>query len=602
MTLWRACLVAAVALYVAVFVQSWGRPDSVGISNRLADAIVHGQLHLRQRPDPRLLALKDPYDPHQNAAVVGKAFDLALYHGRLYPYWGPVPALLTFVPAHLVGLGNVSEPIVNLLWALAFVGLAALVIREIAGRWAPRAPPWAPPLAFLAVVVCSGMLTEVERPGVYTLAVAAGATLLTAALFALLRAVRPEGRADRRLLAAGSLALGLAVGARWSLAPAALALAVLLVVLARREREGRASLALAILGPVAVCVVLLGLYNLVRFDSPLQTGNTLTLVGWRDVHADGITASPGWRAVLYYLLRPADLVALFPYTWLNSRPISGYDFQDPMVGLLWTAPIILLGPVAVVVLRTRARALALLTAALVAVGVVLFLPNAAYLFASRRYAADFAVPLAFAGAAGALGLLARPRRRRVRRRLLVVTAAVTGVLVLFNLMLSANVLIDMRPATNGSIDSALSGLPTAYATGTHQALMRTVDGAPARSHGVFESIVEHRPYVLSLYAPHGTRAVVLRIRLQEMPGVDAGAYQAVARTDSGGAPAVAVPPVVPGAATPLTAPVTEFTLPVEPGRNEVRLEIRRTRPVPAAARRVAVADVSARPGRGPAAA
>lgn len=596
---WVICVASATALYVAVFAQSWGTdPPARGqISNRMADGFVHGQLSLRERPPRSLLALRDPYDPAQNGSITPRPYDLVLYHDRFYSYWGPVPVLLTFLPAHAVGWRGISESIVDLVWALVFLLFAALFVRQVAARWTPDAPAWAPPLAFLLVAVCSGVLSELDQPGIYTLAVTAGAALVTAAFFALFRAVPREGPADRRLLAAGSLGIGLAIGSRWSLAPAAVILPILLVLLARRERTGRLSLLLATLGPVAVCVGLLGLYNLVRFGSPLETGVTLTLAGWRNVHADGVTGPIGGRALAYYLLRPADLVALFPYAWLNARPLAGYDYQDPMVGLLWTAPIILLGPLAAIVLRKKAIGLALLTAGLVALGTVSFLPHLSYLFAARRYVPDFNVPLVLAGAVGGLGLLNGRHRRRVRRRILAACLVVTGALVLFNALLSANVLLERYPRTHDSIDRAFSGLPTAWATATNQVLMRTIDGGPVRSRVLLTSLQEGTPGVLSFYAPRSVREVELSARLRELPGVLPGAYVVRARTSSGVSPPATVPAVEPGSPPgPLAAAPTRLVVPVRSGRNVARLELTRMRDVPPAARSVTIADVKAKPG------
>ena len=58
----------------------------------LADAFLHRQTSLRVMPDPRLLALPDPYDPLTNAPF--RLHDALLFNGRYYLYWGPVPSLI----------------------------------------------------------------------------------------------------------------------------------------------------------------------------------------------------------------------------------------------------------------------------------------------------------------------------------------------------------------------------------------------------------------------------------------------------------------------------------------------------------------------------
>src|SRR5688572_9015456 len=53
---------------------------------QLTDALLRGQLHLIEAPDPRLLALPDPYDPVANKPF--RYHDAALYDGKYYLYWG----------------------------------------------------------------------------------------------------------------------------------------------------------------------------------------------------------------------------------------------------------------------------------------------------------------------------------------------------------------------------------------------------------------------------------------------------------------------------------------------------------------------------------
>ena len=65
--------------------------------NLLADAFRAGQTSLLVTPSPELLALPNPYDPAQNAAL--RLHDATLYRGRYYLYFGPTPALVLFLPS-----------------------------------------------------------------------------------------------------------------------------------------------------------------------------------------------------------------------------------------------------------------------------------------------------------------------------------------------------------------------------------------------------------------------------------------------------------------------------------------------------------------------
>ena len=86
--------------------------------NQLGDGLLNGHLHLLTKPSPQLLHLANPYDPASNAPY---AFhDASLYHGKYYLYWGPVPAVLLYLPFRLLSLGEMPDSLAAALFA--FVG------------------------------------------------------------------------------------------------------------------------------------------------------------------------------------------------------------------------------------------------------------------------------------------------------------------------------------------------------------------------------------------------------------------------------------------------------------------------------------------------
>ncbi len=60
---------------------------------QLADAFNHKHLYLETKPSEAILATPDPYNPIDRPWQEG-VWDMSLYAGRFYLYWGPVPALL----------------------------------------------------------------------------------------------------------------------------------------------------------------------------------------------------------------------------------------------------------------------------------------------------------------------------------------------------------------------------------------------------------------------------------------------------------------------------------------------------------------------------
>ena len=74
-------------------------PGPTGYNGEYAQALLKGQLHLREAP-PQMAQLADPYDPAQYSPFY--TFDLSYYQGRIYSYFGVVPPLLLFLPWRLL--------------------------------------------------------------------------------------------------------------------------------------------------------------------------------------------------------------------------------------------------------------------------------------------------------------------------------------------------------------------------------------------------------------------------------------------------------------------------------------------------------------------
>src|SRR3954471_417762 len=104
-------IVAIVDLWI-VSAGRWTRwPEYSALNDTLADAFRHGQTSLLKQPPPELVALANPYDARANrAARESGAHDLALFRGRYYLYWGPVPALLlAAVKSIFPGIGTIGD-------------------------------------------------------------------------------------------------------------------------------------------------------------------------------------------------------------------------------------------------------------------------------------------------------------------------------------------------------------------------------------------------------------------------------------------------------------------------------------------------------------
>ena len=409
-----------------------------GYYNLLADAFLAGQLSLRVQPTPELLALPDPYDPVQNQPY--RLHDAALFEGKYYLYYGPAPALVVFAPFR--ALTGLDLPQSLGAAAACWTGLVCsfLLLRFFVRLGLSETPSWLLAAAVPALAFGNIVPFLLRRPSHYEVAIAFGYALVFASLYCF--ATGSLGaRVSLRRLALASVLLGLAVGSRFPMLAAALAPFILYAYL-RRRSDGRAArrrlaLALAMLGPLAVCLFLLGLYNYERFGSWTDFGLRHTLQGivsarqYTFVSMERIPTS-----FFYYVLVPPRFAAEFPFVTLEPQaylaPPPGYVLERvagilPMVPLL---SVLLVLPVMLRRLWLGQRALPVAIGASIAIGCALL---GLYCLSggTMRYEVDFATFLLLPALLLWFAVL-RTAGRRARRVLATAFVLLLAATVSFN--------------------------------------------------------------------------------------------------------------------------------------------------------------------------
>jgi hypothetical protein len=325
--------------------------------NLLADAFLHGQLHLRQAPESGL--------------------DLVFLGDKAYLYWPPFPALLIapLVALFGVGVGDVLYTVVlgaltiailaKLLAALDETGLAPLSVERRA-------------LLVVSLAFGSVLLILAPRGTVWFTAQIVGWGCVTLATLAAL--VRP-GKLGYFLT---GLALACATTTRVSLLFNGVWLALYLLWRDRKQPLGRRAAAAACgLAPLAVALALFGLYNAARFGSPTEMG-----LAWHNVNPFFREDFERYGAFdLHYL--PTNL-----YWQFLAHPLFATGDRRWMGGgLFWMTPILLGAPYAV--WRGRRD---WLVWALVASCALIYIPigllmGTGYITFGPRYLLDLMVPL-----------------------------------------------------------------------------------------------------------------------------------------------------------------------------------------------------------------
>lgn len=375
----------------------------------MIEGFLSGHLYLRRDVPPAFLKLSDPYDPAQNGPFRDPPYylyDLSYYRGRIYAYFGAAPAVLLFLPYHLLTGSYLSYKAAGAIFAGgAFLILAGL-LEAARRRYAPAMPVWLLALGLVALGLTSCLPSLLARIDVWEIPVAAVIAFTAGALLCLWLAWhRPEHRPG--WLAGASLALGLAVASR----PTALVLAPLLGLflweapaapgppLRRRALLGWAAL------PLAGCLLLIAAYNWGRFGNVLDSGHSYQLAGGQyESRIRFFSLSYLWDNLRIYYLFPAPWVRRFPFVGeAGTIPMSpGHSDAELTFGLLVNLPLAWCGLAALPSARRRdgfgfAVRAALYVAAAEA-GLFLF-----FFGANIRYEIEFVVPLMLLAVLGLVG-------------------------------------------------------------------------------------------------------------------------------------------------------------------------------------------------------
>ena len=396
--------------------------------NLLVDGFRAGHLYLAKPAPPGLAALPDPYDPAANAVfrgegggeIISRLGDLSYHRGRLYLYFGITPALLAFWPAVALTGHHLSQAQAAVLFsAIGFLASVGLLV----AAWRRHFPAAGLP-AVLAGVLALGLAGSqplvLQRSGVWEVPIACGYALTMLALAALWKSLHEPARRGR-WLAAASLLVGLALGARPSLIFGA---AALLVPLAQAWREPHPSapqrrravlglLPAAVLPAAGIAAGLL-LYNHLRFGNPLEFGQHFQMAGDRQDNIRHFSIAFFAYNFRAYFLAAAPWRAQFPFLGRIVAPVppAGHGAVEYPFGILANTPFLLLALALPWIIRgmlAEKRA-----------GLAAFSAAAAFLFATGalalclfygtcvRYEMEFAPALALLAAVSLLGIEAQP--------------------------------------------------------------------------------------------------------------------------------------------------------------------------------------------------
>ena len=331
--------------------------------NYLADAFLHGQLHLRVMPPT--------------------THDLSLFHGQYFLYWGPMPSILMLPFVALFG-PNVSDSIISIGIGAANVALMAALLRAVNRRNIVQLSE--PRRALLVLFFAFGTVHFTLAPyaNVWSSDELVGCFFV---LLAYLAAVELSGRSAFVLT---GLALAAAMLTRNHLVLTGVWPALLLISKHRemgvRRISGYLLLAAA---PIIAGVAFLGWYDFARFGSVLDNGIAYHLMDKtfiNDFHQYGYFNLHYVPINIYYQY----FYYPFPIRATTSMGGSLFLLSPVFFGAFW----------GIAKLRPRWSLAGLLASILLVSVPILLLMGTGWQQFGPRYTLDFTVPLMLLTAAG----------------------------------------------------------------------------------------------------------------------------------------------------------------------------------------------------------
>lgn len=310
----------------------------------LAYGFKNGNLYLEQTPTDRLLSLENPYDFYlrKEKNIEDFPWDVSLYKGRFYIYWGPVPAMLIMI-FDRAWLAQIGDFHLALAFACGLFIYMTLLVSTIWRKFFKSAPTWL--LWFLLIVI--GFTTPATimlyKSEIYDAAIFGCQFFFIGGCYWAFRSML-DGKLKIGLLALASFHWALAVGTRVIVLPAVIFAAGLTLAFIYRSFSLRTIKELmpsfmSITLPLAMAGIGLAYYNYARFEDILEFGVTYQLanVDYTNFHGS-FSFYRIYENIKLYFLYPVGIRSRFPY--LNMEEYVASNAR--MAGLGYVSPIIVL--------------------------------------------------------------------------------------------------------------------------------------------------------------------------------------------------------------------------------------------------------------------
>ena len=396
-----------------VSVGTWSKwPATTDFYAQLAKAFDQGQVSLLTQPDPSILALQNPYQYDELRKKATYIWDISLYEGKYYIYWGPAPAVIMAIVGLLHPIKAGDQYIVFAsACGLFFVNI--LILFSLWKRFFSDLPVWAFEIIVVFVGLVSPLLWSLNDPEVYEASILFGQFLLMGGLYFAFISFDQPASSTWKLTLAG-ICWAAAIASRITLI-LPIAFWIVLFTAFTIKKNGRdvwKSLLVMIL-PLLISLAAMGWYNWVRFDSPLEFGLHYQLTS-SDLRKTQLFSLAYLPSNLYgYLFYGFDLQNTFPFL-VADNPMHPIIFPnlvpsilfEQTTGILWTSPFLLFALIPLVSLIKEKKSseqnnlLRWVSLSLLGSAFLLFSTILLYFYQTMRFLDDIAPQLALLSGIG----------------------------------------------------------------------------------------------------------------------------------------------------------------------------------------------------------
>lgn len=313
--------------------------------NKISYSISQGRIDLGIVVPRGLLELQDPYNPIQNSyyrveSGINNLMDLSLYKGKIYAYFGLVPAVIFYLPLRIILRQDVSDFFVSfILVSMGFI-FNVLILDSLKRFFFPNVSNF----YFLISVMSIGYSIQpylLSKATHLTVPHSSAYFFLSGAIYFLFK---PGVNDDRFLkLFFGGLFLSLTLGCKPNYLISVFFILLFYFLSFYKTYKLTLKHISCLVLPLIFVSFLIGLYNYLRFDNPFEFGFKYQLT-YLNLHSGNFKIFDKHfvlENLYYYCLAFPEMTLLKPYI----HPVKSFFLDvnnghvvDEMLGLIPTFP------------------------------------------------------------------------------------------------------------------------------------------------------------------------------------------------------------------------------------------------------------------------